>query len=295
MVAVEHTTYTWDPVTAAWVHERGPQITPPPRPPDVHALQSYFFDQDSKEWIRTVLAPMGRDLAARYQGAHKIPHGGSEKTKGAKTAKAKDATGETKKRGNTFVALVVVVLLVLLGGVGVVASQSGLLADNSGALKTTAPETVAPGVTAAPATAVPSANGTAAASTPATAAPAPTTAPAPTAAPPVVTARPVAIPPGPNATLGDGTVVVYTGPLTATRGGFLPASFTVIAPNGRPASGEITIVLGDLTKDPRIVSGTLDANGKIALDVPATLAVGQYPLSVVYKGSRATLATITLR
>jgi len=259
----------------------------------VHALQSYFFDQDSKEWIRTVLAPMGRDLAARYQGAHKIPHGGAEKTKSAKGPKiAMAATGETKKRGNTFVALVVVVLLVLLGGVGVLASQTGLLADNTGPIKTTAPESVAPGgVAVTPAATLPAASASAQASTPATAAP--TT--APTAAP-VVTARPVVnIPPGPNATLGDGTVVVYTGPTSVSRGGFLPASFTVIAPNGRPASGEITIVLGDITKDPRIVSGTLDANGKIALDVPATLAIGQYPLSVVYKGSRATLATITLR
>jgi hypothetical protein len=68
----------------------------------------------------------------------------------------------------------------------------------------------------------------------------------------------------------------------------------VIAPNGRPASGELTIVLGDLTKDPRIVSGLLDANGRIALDIPATLPLGQYPLSIVYKGSRAQLATITI-
>lgn len=271
------------------MHERGPEITPPPLPPDVHALQSYFFDQDSKEWIRTVLAPMGRELAARYQGAHKIPEGGRDpKAKGKKAEKG--AQGETKKGSNTFVALVVIVLLVLLGGVGVVASQSGLLTDTS-ASKTTAPESAAPSVAGTPA-AVPT--GGAQASSVATAAPtaAPTT--APTAAP-VRTPAPVNIPPGPNATLPDGSVVVYTGPTTATRGGFLPTSFTVIAPNGRPGTGEITIVLGDLTKDPRIVSGQLDANGKIALDVPATLAIGQYPLSVVYKGSRATLATITLR
>ena len=93
----------------------------------------------------------------------------------------------------------------------------------------------------------------------------------------------------------EGTVVVYSGPTTATRGGFLATRFSVIAPNGRAATGDLTIVLGDLTKDPRIVSGTLDANGRIALDVPATLAVGSYPLSIVYKGSRAQVATVTIR
>ena len=51
-MAIEHTLYTWDPVSAAWVHERGPKVPPPPSPPDVHALQSYFFDAESKEWIR---------------------------------------------------------------------------------------------------------------------------------------------------------------------------------------------------------------------------------------------------
>jgi len=282
-VAIEHTTYTWDPVTAAWVHERGPEITPPPRPPDVHALQSYFFDADSKEWIRTVLAPMGRELAARYQGAHKIPEAG-------RAAKAKPAKGETKKGSNTLVGAVVVVLLVLLGGIGVVASQTGLLTDTSSARTSAPPDSAAPSVAATP-----PAGQTG--GTPASGAPTAAPTEAPTAAP-VVTFRPpppVNLPPGPRATLPDGTIVVYTGPTTATRGGFLPTSFTVVLANGRPASGDLTIVLGDITKDPRIVSGTLDANGKIALDVPATLAIGQYPLSVVYKGSRATLATITLR
>src|SRR5258705_508016 len=94
------------------------------------------------------------------------------------------------------------------------------------------------------------------------------------------------IPGRPRATLPDGTIVVYTGATSATRGGYLPTSFTVVSANGRAASGELTIVLGDLAKDPRLVSGLLDANGKIALDMPATLAVGQYPLSIVFKGSR---------
>ena len=56
----EHPLYTWDPVAQGWVHERGAETTPPQTPPDIHALQSYFFDPESKQWIRTVLGPVGR-------------------------------------------------------------------------------------------------------------------------------------------------------------------------------------------------------------------------------------------
>ncbi len=281
----EHTTYTWDPVTAAWVHERGPEVPPPPLPPDVHALQSYFFDVESKEWIRTVLAPMGRELAARYQGAHKIPEDRAHaaKGKGAQAKKGSSAFG---------IVVIVVVLVVLLGGAGVVASQSGMLPAGTTPKPTAAVDTspAAPTVAASvPTSAAPT---DAAAATPPPVTPtAPVVVPtrAPTL-PPVVN-----LPAGPRATLPDGTIVVYTGATTATRGGFLPTGFTVVSANGRAASGELTIVLGDLAKDPRLVSGLLDTNGKIALDMPATLAVGQYPLSIVFKGSRAFLATITLK
>ena len=280
--AREHTTYTWDPVSAAWVHERGPEIPPPPLPPDIHALQSYFFDDDSKEWIRTVLAPMGRELAARWKGAHKIPD-----DHGAKTAKGERASGSSA----IGIVVIVVVLAVLLGGVGVVASQSGILPAGTTPKPTVAVDTTAAAPSVAAVVPASAAATVATTEVPPTATTAPVVVPTRAPAPP----PPVNLPAGPRATLPDGTVVVYTGPTTATRGGFLPASFTVVLANGRPASGEMTIVLGDLTKDPRLVTGLLDANGKIALDVPATLAVGQYPLSVVFKGSRAFVATITLR
>jgi hypothetical protein len=246
-------------------------------------VQSYFFDGESKEWIRTVLAPMGRELAARWRGAHKIP----EDDANARTAKGERAHGSSA----IGIVVIVVVLAVLLGGVGVVASQSGVLPAG-----TTPKPTVAVDTTAAAPSVAASVPASAAATVATTEAP-----PAATNAPVVVPTRAPALPPpvnlpaGPRATLPDGTVVVYTGATSATRGGFLPASFTVVSANGRPASGEMTIVLGDLTKDPRLVSGLLDANGKIALDVPATLALGQYPLSVVFKGSRAFVATITLK
>jgi hypothetical protein len=283
------------------VHERGPLIALPPTPPDVHALQSYFWDLDSKQWIRTVLAPMGRELAAKWQGAHKIPN--DQIGIAVKAAKAK-AKAETHHKRSSPMRMVVfaVAFLVLVGGVGMVASQSGMLASAkasdapgatnaaSGAPAATGPAAVsgAPGATAQATTAQAA---TAAPTEAPAATAAQTEAPVRTAAPPVVT-----VPAGPRVTLGEGTVVVYTGGVTSvSRGGFLPARFSVIAPTGRPAAGELTIVLGDLAKDPRLVSGLLDANGRIALDIPATLALGQYPLSIVYKGSRAQLATITIR
>ncbi|HKW78130.1 MAG TPA: hypothetical protein VJQ09_03460, partial [Candidatus Limnocylindria bacterium] len=131
---IERTTYTWDPVTAAWVHERGTEATPPPTPPDVHALQSYFFDPESKQWIRTVLAPMGRELAARYQGAHREP----ESTLGNKPKAAAPAPAKSGP-GGVGVFVVVVVLLVMLGGFGVVASQLGLLGSSAPALASDKP------------------------------------------------------------------------------------------------------------------------------------------------------------
>ena len=72
-MAQEHSVFTWDPVGARWIHERGPEMTTPPVPPDVHAIQTYFFDPEGNEWIATVLAPRGRELAARWSGAYKVP------------------------------------------------------------------------------------------------------------------------------------------------------------------------------------------------------------------------------
>src|SRR5438128_6374246 len=165
----EHALYTWDPVTQAWVHERGPEAATPPTPPDVHALQSYFYDEDTKEWVRTVLGPMGRQLAAKWQGAYKIPDSGLPSARSA----ASPAAPKPLKKGTNPIGIVVVavVLLVLVGGVGVVASQNGMLASQSAAK--TSPS--ASGAVADPSVAAPSAS--------ASTAPDPTASPAPTPAP----------------------------------------------------------------------------------------------------------------
>src|SRR5437867_11832019 len=97
-MAQEHSVFTWDPVGARWIHERGPEMTTPPVPPDVHAIQTYFFDPDGKEWIATVLAPRGRELAAQWQGAYKIPDRVAP-PKAASAKKSSPARSEERRVG----------------------------------------------------------------------------------------------------------------------------------------------------------------------------------------------------
>lgn len=295
-MAAEHALYTWDPVSQAWVHERGPEIPPPPSPPDVHALQSYFFDEDSKQWIRTVLAPMGRELAAKWQGAHKIPDDALKTPRPATPAK----TAAQKKKGGSPVAVIAiaVVLLVLLGGAGVVASQTG-------ALSQVAPESVAKAI----ASAVPTAAATAA---PASASPEPSASPSPSPAATVAsgggggggggvvrtpTPAGAQVTQPPNSSqlrLPDGTIVYYNGPTLVIRNTQLPASFVVAAPNGRAAVGVITAILGDQRGSTQ-AQGIIDSAGHVVINVPATQPSGQYPLSVLFNNQLGQVSLISVR
>lgn len=254
----------------------------------MHALQSYFFDKDSNEWIRTVLAPMGRQLAARWQGAHRIPQ---ESASSARPLVRRDGA-EPKKGPSPILLVIAVVIVAMVGGAGIVGAQNGLLRsvpttfDEIASLvpQAVASAVVAPLVPVASPTAV-----VAATSTVSTAqAPAATRAPAP---------APATAAPGPIGTLPDGSVVLYTGPTSATRGNVLAARFTVTTANGTPATGgSLSIVLGDPAKDPRVVTGApIDANGRVRIDIPITLPVGAYPLSIGYGPYRAQVATVAIR
>src|SRR2546428_6448259 len=79
----ETPTFTWNPVEQMWVQEKGGAAKPPPAPHDVHAIQTWFLDPDVNEWIQTVLGPMGRQLAAQWKGAYRVPE-----TAGVRTSKA---------------------------------------------------------------------------------------------------------------------------------------------------------------------------------------------------------------
>jgi hypothetical protein len=131
----ETPTFTWNPVEQMWVQEKGGAAKPPPAPHDVHAIQTWFFDPDVKEWIQTVLGPMGRQLAAQWKGAYRVPE----------TAVVRTSKAQPKRNPLVFVAAAVV-LVVLIGGVAVAAP--GLM--GSAANASPAPSAPRPNPTAQP-------------------------------------------------------------------------------------------------------------------------------------------------
>ena len=267
----EAAVFTWNPVEQMWVQERGGAAKPPPAPHDVHAIQTWFLDVDENEWIQTVLGPMGRQLAAQWRGAYRVPE----------AAVAPQSKGPQKRSPLPFLVAGVIVIG-LIGGVAVAAP--GLMNPNA----TPAPSNPiagTPGDSSAP-SAAPSAAPTADASADPTQAP---------ATPPPATPRPR--PAGPSFTLKNGTVVTYTGPLTATRNATLPASFAVVQANGRAGSGSFGIFLNDpvTVSNRRAVNGTLDGNGRILLQIPTNVPVGSYQLLFSFGGETAQIATVTVR
>jgi hypothetical protein len=264
----EAAVFTWNPVEQMWVQERGGAAKPPPAPHDVHAIQTWFLDTDENEWIQTVLGPMGRQLAAQWRGAHRVPD--------AAIARQPKAA----KKGSPLPFLVAgAVVIALIGGVAVAAP--GLLNPNATPAPS-GPVAVTPGGTVAPSTA-PSAEPTAE----------PTAEPIDTPIPATARPRPV----GPSYTLRSGTVVTYTGPVVAARNATLPASFAVALANGRAASGSFGVFLNDpvTVSNRRAVNGTLDANGRIFLQIPTNVQAGPYQLLFSYGGETAQIATVTVR
>jgi len=267
----EAAVFTWNPVEQMWVQERGGAAKPPPAPHDVHAIQTWFLDTDENEWIQTVLGPMGRQLAAQWRGAHRVPDAAI-----ARQPKT------TKKRSPLPFAIAGVVVIALIGGVGLAAP--GLMNPNATPAPSN-PTAVTPGDSAAPSTA-PSAQ------------PSAEPTPDPTEAPATpVPATPRPRPAGPSYTMKNGTVVTYTGPLTATRNATLPASFAVVQANGRVGSGSFGIFLNDpvTVSNRRAVNGTLDGNGRILLQIPTNVQAGSYQLLFSFGGETAQIATVTIR
>jgi hypothetical protein len=264
--------FTWNPVEQMWVQERGGAAKPPPSPHDIHAIQTWFLDTEDNEWIQTVLGPMGRQLAAQWRGAYRVP----DAAIGRET--------KTKKKGSPLPILVgAVVLIALIGGVAVAAP--GLMNPTN---------TPAPSNPVA-ATSVPAAS----ASVEPTPEPTPEATPEPTVAPTPVrtTPRPTVKPAGPSYTLKNGTVVTYTGPVTAARNSTLPASFSVTLANGRPGTGSFGVFLNDpvTVSNRRAVNGTLDGNGRILLQVPTNVQPGVYQLLFSYGGETAQITTVAVR
>lgn len=264
---------------ARWVHERGPEMATPPTPPDVHAIQTYFFDPEGKEWIATVLAPRGRELAAQWHGAYKVPD-------------RVEASNTGGKKSSPAPLLAVVLVLLIVGG-GAAAVVAGTQSSPSASV---AP-TYAPVVSADPSVAVTGGpTATTVAETPApTQAPGGT--PVPTQAPvrtPVRTAVPTVAPPvGTSVALADGSVVTYSGPARVNIGSPFTVTFTVRNANNTPGTGTFLVSFGNAsTGGSKTSSGTLDPQGRITMNMPSAALPGNYPFVVNYKGQQGTVAIV---
>jgi len=263
--------FTWNPVEQMWVQERGGAAKPPPAPHDIHAIQTWFLDTEDNEWIQTVLGPMGRQLAAQWRGAYRVPD----------AAIVRDSKG-AKKRSPLPILVAAAVVIALIGGVAVAAP--GLMNPNA----TPGPSNpvAASNVPGPSASAEPSAD------------PTPEPTPDPTVAPATpVPATPRPRPVGPSYTLKNGTVVTYTGPVTVARNSTLPASFTVTLANGRAGAGSFGVFLNDpvTVSNRRAVNGTLDGSGRILLQIPTNVQPGVYQLLFSYGGETAQITTVAVR
>src|SRR4030095_3985010 len=89
-------------------------------------------DQDGKEWIATVLAPRGRELAAQWQGAYKAPD------------LATPAPRNGKKSSPAPLFALVLVLLIVGGG------AAAVVAGTQNTPVASALPTYEPGVSATP-------------------------------------------------------------------------------------------------------------------------------------------------
>lgn len=274
-MAQEHSVFTWDPVNQRWIHERGPEMTTPPVPPDIHAIQTYFYDYESREWIATVLAPRGRELAAQWHGAYKVPDRIAAPTKAAKS--------------NPAPLFAIVLVLLIVGG-----GAAAVVAGTVSAPNASAAPTIAPNGSTNPSAPV-AVSGDPSAS-PADATPVPTQRPAGTPAPtPVPTPVPTAPPPpaGTSITLSDGSVVTYSGPARVNIGVAFAVTFTVRNANNTPGTGTLLVSFGDQsTGGAKASSGTLTPSGQITLNMPGARLPGNYPLIVNYKGLQGQIAII---
>ena len=278
-MAQEHSVFTWNPVDARWIHERGPEMTTPPVPPDIHAIQTYFFDPDGKEWIATVLAPRGRELAAQWQGAYKVPDREAPPTASA-------------KKSNPAPLFAVVLVLLIVGG-GAAAVVAGTQNTPNASLAPTS----APGVTTNP-TAPVAVSGEPTA-TPDGATPAPTQRPGGTPVPtqpPARTPVPTVAPPvGTSLTLADGSVVTFSGPARVNIGAGFTVTFTVRNANNTPGTGTLLVSFGNAgTGGSKTSSGTLNGSGQLVMSYAGSSIPGNYPFAVNYKGQQGQVAILRI-
>ena len=256
-------------------------MTKPPTPPDIHAIQSYFFDPDGKEWIATVLAPRGRELAAQWHGAYKVPD------------RPETGTTVNKKSSPAPLFAVVLVLLIVGGGAAAVVAGTQSTPNASPSVPTAAPQTstvpsepvavsAEPSATSAPTTAPTQRPG----GTPVATQP-------PVVRTPVPTAPPPPPPGGTSIALADGSVVTYSGPARVNIGSAFVVTFTVRNANNTPGTGTFLVSFGNQsTGGSKTSSGTLNPSGQLTLNMPGPSLPGNYPFIVNYKGLQGQVAIV---
>jgi hypothetical protein len=252
-------------------------MSTPPVPPDIHAIQTYFYDEDGKEWIATVLAPRGRELAAQWHGAYKVPD----------LATPPPTTGKKSSLAPLFA--VVLVLLIVGGG------AAAVVAGTQNTASATPLPTYEPGVSATP-------SGPVAVSGEPTATPAVGETPAPTQRPggtpvptqPARTPVPTAAPPvGTSLTLADGSVVTYSGPARVNIGSGFTVTFTVRNKNNAAGTGTFLVSFGNAsTGGAKTSSGTLNGSGQLVMNFGGASLPGNYPFVVNYKGQQGQVAIL---
>jgi hypothetical protein len=71
----------------------------------------------------------------------------------------------------------------------------------------------------------------------------------------------------------------------------------VVLANGRAGAGAFAVFLNDPNSaaNRRAMTGTLDGNGRILLQVPTNVVAGSYQLQFSYGGETAQIATVSVR
>jgi hypothetical protein len=253
-------------------------MSTPPVPPDIHAIQTYFYDEDGKEWIATVLAPRGRELAAQWHGAYKIPD------------QAAPPKTSVKKSSPAPLFALVLVLLIVGGG------AAAVVAGTQNTVSATPLPTYEPGVSATPSAPVVAVSGEPTATPAVVETPAPTQRPGGTPVPtqPARTPVPTVAPPvGTSLTLADGSVVTYSGPARVNIGAGFTVTFTVRNQNNTAGTGTFLVSFGNAsTGGAKTSSGTLNGSGQLVMNFGGASLPGNYPFTINYKGQQGVVATL---
>lgn len=279
--------FSWDPRAQTWLKERGPENSakPPAKPLDDGAVQTYFLDPQSGQWVGTILGArartIGNELGTYYRSPGVV---GLAIEAYEEPSKARLKVEGTQRKPVMPVGLIAGVVLAIVVGAGAVAAKT-LFAVGQADAQAAASASAAAASAAASAPQVSVAPSAAATEAPA-ATPEPTTpgqtarprTPAPTAPP--RTPAPTAPPIQPatitlTATTADGTRLTYTGPNIVSAGSVVNLTVTAVRSDGEGLRAAIAFRIGASGAWSTATGG---ASGKYTASVPVSSGKGLQPL-----------------